>query len=101
VRRYRAAAQLLRDGFSRFGLRPLLPPAYQSNSLTSLLLPEGVTYRRLHDALKERGFVIYEGQGALQTGIFRVANMGHLTTEDFRRFLAALGEVLNEARPPR
>jgi 2-aminoethylphosphonate-pyruvate transaminase len=94
VRRYRAAAQLLREGFAQLGLEPLLPPAYQANSLTALLLPEGLTYTHLHDALKERGFVIYEGQGALRTDIFRVANMGHLTLDDFRRFLSALAEVL-------
>lgn len=94
IQRHRAAAQLLREGFAQLGLKALLPAAYQSNTLTSLLLPEGMTYQRLHDGLKERGFVIYEGQGKLQTGIFRVANMGHLTLDDFRRFLGALAEVL-------
>ena len=53
-----------------------------------------MTYQRLHDGLKERGFVIYEGQGKLQTGIFRVANMGSLTSDDFRSFLSALEAVL-------
>ena len=95
VRRYRTAAQLLREGFTRLGLKFLLPPEYRVNSLTSLLLPEGMTYQRLHDDLKTRGFVIYEGQGKLQTGIFRVANMGHLTLDDFRRFLGALEAVLS------
>jgi len=94
VKRHYTAAQLLRDGFARLGLKALLPAVHQSNTLTSLLLPEGMTYPRIHDGLKERGFVIYEGQGRLQTGIFRVANMGHLTLDDFRRFLAALEEVL-------
>ena len=95
VRRYRAAAQLLREGFARMGLKFLLPPEYRVNSLTSLFLPEGMTYQHLHDDLKAHGFVIYEGQGKLQTGIFRVANMGHLTLEDFRRFLGALEAVLS------
>lgn len=95
VRRYRSASQLLRAGFARLGLKPLLPAAYQANSLTSLLLPKGLTYQHLHDELKARGFVIYEGQGKLQTDIFRVANMGHLTLDDFRRFLEALEEVLD------
>ena len=94
VQRYQKAATLLRDGFSRMGLKFLLPAEYRANSLTSMFLPEGMTYQRLHDNLKERGFVIYEGQGKLQTGIFRVANMGHLTQEDFRQFLGALKEVL-------
>ena len=94
VKRYRTAALILREGFARMGLKFLLPAEYRANSLTSLFLPEGMTYQRLHDELKERGFVIYEGQGKLQTGIFRVANMGHLTLDDFRRFLRALESVL-------
>ena len=95
IQRHHAAAQLLREGFARLGLKALLPADQQSNTLTSLVLPEGMTYAHIHDGLKERGFVIYEGQGKLQTGIFRVANMGHLTLDDFRRFLAALAEVLS------
>jgi 2-aminoethylphosphonate-pyruvate transaminase len=96
VQRYRTAAVFLREGFTRMGLQFLLPPEYHANSLTSLFLPEGMTYQYLHDGLKERGFVIYEGQGKLQTGIFRVANMGHLTLGDFERFLGALEEVLTQ-----
>lgn len=95
IQRYHAAAQLLRDGFARLGLISLLPSDLQSHSLTSLLLPEGMTYPLLHDGLKERGFVVYEGQGKLQTGVFRVANMGHLTLDDFRQFLTALAAVLS------
>ena len=97
VERYRAAAQLLRTGFNRLGLRFLLPPELRVNSLTALFLPEGMDYHDLHDQLKQRGFVIYEGQGRLQTGIFRVANMGHLSLDDFRRFLHSLEEVLGRS----
>ena len=94
IRRYRAAAELLRNGFDELGLACLLPSRLRSNSLTALRLPRGLDYAGLHDGLKRRGFVIYAGQGALQSEIFRVANMGHLTMDDFRRFLAALSEVL-------
>ncbi len=94
VQRYRAAASFLREGFARLGLRLMLSPASCSNSITSMFLPEGTTYVKLHDDLKEQGFVIYEGQGRLQTTIFRVANMGHLTLDDFGSFLGALEAVL-------
>ena len=96
IRRYRGAAELLRGGFDELGLDCLLPPELRSNSLTALRLPHGLDYTDLHDGLKRRGFVIYAGQGALQSEIFRVANMGHLTSDDFRRFLAALAEVLSD-----
>src|SRR5262249_46575842 len=97
VQRYHTAASFLREGFARLGLRLMLPSASQSNSITSMFLPEGTTYVKLHDDLKERGFVIYEGQGRLQTTIFRVANMGSLTLDDFGSFLSELETVLRQA----
>jgi len=93
IARYAAAAALLRAGFSRLGLSCLLPREQCSNSVTALWLPPGKSYAELHDGLKARGFVIYEGRGHLQREIFRVANMGHLTRHDFERFLVALEEV--------
>jgi len=95
IARYAGAAAFLRDGFARLGLAFLLPPEQRSNSVTALRLPAGRTYAELHDALKTRGFVVYEGQGRLAREIFRVANMGHLVQADFARFLEALAAVLS------
>jgi len=94
IARYASAATFLRVGFTRLGLECVLPSALRSNTITSLRFPAGRTYRDLHDALKTRGFVIYEGQGAFAREAFRVANMGALARGDFTRFLAALDEVL-------
>ncbi len=94
IRRYAAAAALLREGFTRLGLRFVLPADRRSNSITALWLPAERTYAGIHDGLKKRGFVVYEGQGRLASEIFRVANMGHLARGDFERFLAALEPVL-------
>lgn len=94
IARYAGAAALLRAGFERLNLQMVLPPEWRSNTITSLRFPPGRTYAQLHDGLKRRGFVIYEGQGAFAKQAFRVANMGALATVDFERFLAALGEVL-------
>lgn len=94
VERHRQAAAFLRAGFADLGLRFLVPEGHRSNTLTTLQLPDGASYAALHDELKARGFVIYEGQGKLQSGIFRVANMGHLGREDFAAFLDALRDCL-------
>lgn len=94
IRRYAAAASLLREGFDRMGLECLVDPAHRSNCLTALKLPEGITYQALHDRLKERGFVIYAGQGGLKKSIFRIANMGDIRTEDFQRLLNVLKACL-------
>ena len=94
IARYASAATFLRVGFARLGLECVLPSALLSNTITSLRFPAGRTYAALHDALKARGFVIYEGQGAFAREAFRVANMGALSRGDFTRVLAALGEAL-------
>jgi len=94
IARYARAAAVLRVGFEQMGLVCVLPADLRSNSITSLWLPPGRTYADLHDGLKARGYVVYEGQGSLQREIFRVANMGHLTPDDFAGFLRALETVL-------
>jgi 2-aminoethylphosphonate-pyruvate transaminase len=94
IGRYARAAGLLRAGFARLGLECVLPSERRSNTITALRMPAGQTYTSLHDGLKERGFVVYEGQGRLAAELFRVANMGAIATADFERFLTALGAVL-------
>lgn len=98
IARYRRAADHLRSEFAALDLQFVLPAELRANALTSLWLPDGLTYARLHDELKARGFVIYEGQGRLQREIFRVANMGHLTMHDFDGFIRALRQVLAKAQ---
>lgn len=90
IRRYRRRAAFLRRGFQQVGLTPLLPPDLQSQTLTALRLPPGISYERLHDALKRDGFVIYAGQSRLRRQIFRIAHMGALSEAQLRALLASL-----------
>ena len=55
------------------------------------MLPEGWSYERLHDRLKEHGFVIYAGQGDLASEVFRVAHMGDIDSD-----LSLLCELFRE-----
>lgn len=94
MERYRQYAKRFRQGFKKLKLEYLIDPRYHSNTLTALKLPRGLSYEFLHDRLKERGFVIYAGQGPLAGKIFRVANMGALRIRDIERFLRCLKEIL-------
>jgi 2-aminoethylphosphonate-pyruvate transaminase len=94
VAAHQAVSEQLRAGFSRLGLKLLLGEVPLSYTITTILLPEGWTYPALHDALREKGFVIYAGQGDLSQRAFRVSNMGVMDSADYERFLEALGEVL-------
>ncbi len=95
IQRYKKAATLIRTRLGAMGLKPVLSPDFQSNTITSYYLPQGLTYQMLHDRLKEQGYIIYAGQGQLESKIFRVANMGALTEQDLEGFLAAFLQVLD------
>lgn len=94
VARYAASARVLREGMTRLGLEILTPASARSNVLTTFRLPAGVTYPALHDAMKQRGYIIYAGQGEIAKYGFRVANMGTLTPQDMEQVVAAFAESL-------
>ena len=99
INRYSQAAAMLREGFRAMGLEFIVPEEHGSNTLTALKLPKGITYESLHDKLKKKGFVIYAGQKQLSQSIFRIANMGDITTEEFQRLLDTLKNCLSASTP--
>ncbi|MGQ0839453.1 pyridoxal-phosphate-dependent aminotransferase family protein [Actinokineospora sp.] len=98
VRLYRDRADLVRSGFERLGLRILVQPAWRSNSVTMLRLPAGVTYGRLHDELKRRGYVSYGGQSHLSRDYFRLCTMGEIAWHRLAGLACALDESIIAAR---
>ncbi len=97
LNRYKKASSYLRKEFKRLGLGLLLPDKLLSNTITALYLPNDMTYTHLHDSLKERGFIIYAGQGELNKTIFRIANMGVLTMDNLEGLISNLQEVIAES----
>ncbi len=96
IQRFEGYAKKIREALESWGIKPVLSPEVRSNTLTAFHLPEGLTYIRLHDALKERGYVIYAGQGQLESQIFRVGNIGALTDKNIEGFLAAFQDTLKQ-----
>jgi 2-aminoethylphosphonate-pyruvate transaminase len=92
--RYSALADRVRTSLSGLGVPTLIDRAALSSMISSFRVPSGCTYGELHDALKERGFVIYAGQGELVDSAFRIANMGDITDGDLDRLVAAFHEFL-------
>jgi 2-aminoethylphosphonate-pyruvate transaminase len=93
-RHYAALAEHVRAGFAELGIEPLLPADESSVVLRAYRLPPGVTYTRMHDALKAEGFIIYAGQGNLSKTLFRISTMGSLTAADMDRLLKCYARVL-------
>jgi 2-aminoethylphosphonate-pyruvate transaminase len=63
--------------------------------LNAYRLPAGKTIEDIHDGLKQRGFIIYAGEGSLATEIFRISTMGDISHYDMERLLAALTAVFS------
>ena len=97
IQRYKKMAALIRERMAKIGIKPVLPPECQSNTITAFHLPDGMLYATLHDRLKAEGYVIYAGQGQLERKIFRVANMGALTEVQFNNFLDAFEQACKQA----
>ncbi len=92
--RYGRLSAMIRERMDTLGVRAVLPAELRSNSLTAFYVPDGLTYAVLHDRLKERGYVIYAGQGRFASKIFRVATMGALRDADIEGFLGAFEDVM-------
>lgn len=95
VARMKHVSDMLRAGAKELGLELYLDESQLSRTITTYKLPAGIDYETLHDALKAKGFVIYAGQGQLREQAFRISNMGVMSDDDYRRFLAALGEAIS------
>lgn len=91
---YRKLAARVADTCRQLGVREWLPASESSCVLRSYHLPAGLTYNRLHDGLKQQGFVIYAGQGKLAEQLFRISTMGEISDYDMARLEQALRLVI-------
>jgi 2-aminoethylphosphonate-pyruvate transaminase len=91
-KRYAVLAEQVRAGLATLGIEPVVAPEESSVVLRSYKLPAGMSYTKLHDALKVEGFVIYAGQGDLATTLFRISTMGHVTPADLSRLLKCFAQ---------
>ena len=98
IKRFQGYAKMIRTRMAEWGIRPLLSPEMQSNTLTAYNLPDGLSYAQLHDRLKQAGYVIYAGQGQFEAKIFRVGNIGALTSQNIEGFLSAFQIILEKGR---
>ncbi|WP_232703334.1 pyridoxal-phosphate-dependent aminotransferase family protein [Halobacterium wangiae] len=102
IERHRRQAGAFRDAFHAMGLESfprLNDDAEYSNTVTAIRLPEGARgddAPAFFDAVEARGVSISGGQGHLGGDIFRVSNMGNLTSEQLIRGVRTVGEAFGE-----
>ena len=92
---YRDIARSLRDGLASLELSFLVSREHLSNTMTSVMLPDGFSYNDLHQPLKDRGYLIYKSQGPLSETTFRLGTVGLITQDHIGGFLENFAQVLS------
>ena len=93
IERFKKTADVLRKSFEEMDLKFFLPRHLLSNTITSLYLPENISYKTLHQHCKKQGFIIYEGRAQLAQSVFRIANMGWIPDEKILEFSQILRQI--------
>ena len=89
--RHAAAGALVRGRAQAMGLELFADPAFASNTVTAIRVPESVDAKALTKALREdEGVVIAGGQEHLDGKIIRIGHLGYFTEADLTACMDAL-----------
>lgn len=97
--RHQAIGEFTRARARQMGLELLADPAYASNTVTAIKVPEGIEVKALRKALREQErIVIAGGQEQLEGKIVRIGHLGYVhqpevsaTLDALEKHLVALG----------
>jgi aspartate aminotransferase-like enzyme len=100
--RHEQAAALCRKGLAGLGLELFpAPEAVHSPTVTAVLLPQGVEFRRWQAALRERGLAVAGSFGPMAGKVFRIGHMGSQADVTLvQKALDIIGDVLDDLRHP-
>jgi aspartate aminotransferase-like enzyme len=91
--RHVACAAATQTGLESLGYQLFAEPSHRSKTVTAAWLPDGIEWKALNGAVKERGVVLAGGQGKLTGKVFRVGHLGQVTVLDILDALIAIEEV--------
>lgn len=93
--RHARIGQYTRDGVKELGLKLLADERVASNTVTAVIVPDGVEWSALGKMMRtEYNTVLAGGQGPLTGKIFRIGHLGLVTEGDIRACLDALKQAL-------
>lgn len=90
---YQQRMRAVRDQLRALNVTPLLADDECSAVLHAYQLPARLSYKALHDHLKQAGFVIYAGQGEFAKSLFRISMMGEISEADVGRLNEAFRSI--------
>lgn len=93
---YRERSLKIRNGVTRLGFTLFPRKGYESptvNCFKAEAEPNGI---EIYEKMREKGFELAKGYGAVKKTTFRIGNMGYIRMEDIDAMLDALREVVEE-----
>ncbi len=97
--RHQEIGQFVRSKVKDLGLELFADPRYASNTVTAIVVPEGVNADGVLKRLKDDyGVLLATGPGKVRGKIWRIGHMGYVSRADMEEALVAFEEVL--ANPP-
>jgi 2-aminoethylphosphonate-pyruvate transaminase len=94
IRNYADKNRFIQNELGKLGIQNLIEEKFRSHVLSAFWLPEGVTYSKLHDRLKRKGFIIYAGQSKWKDRIFRVSNLGDVGVGDLQGLITEVKKII-------
>ena len=96
--RHAQLARFTRESLKAIGLSLFADPDYASNTVTSVLVPDGIDGPALLEQLRvDDAVVLAEGQGKMEGKMFRIGHMGYVDEDDLGVALGALERGLAKA----
>lgn len=97
VKKHDKIAQMVRHAVRKMGLQVLTDDNVSANTVTPVIVPEGVQIKELRGILLEKyGVDVAGGQGKLEGKIFRIGHLGNVDPLFIMSVLAALEMALKE-----
>ncbi len=94
-KRHARIGQMTRDGVKALGLSMFADERYASNTVSSIVVPDGVDGKKLRQLVQsEHDIVLAGGQQRLDGKIFRIGHLGLVSEKDITDLLKALKDVL-------
>jgi aspartate aminotransferase-like enzyme len=93
--RHRRIGQFTRDGVKALGLKLFADERFASDTVTAVMVPEGVDGKTLNRLCEdEYDLIIAGGQAKLAGKIFRIGHLGFVSEEDVKAALDVLAKAL-------
>jgi aspartate aminotransferase-like enzyme len=85
----------IRSGLENMGLTLFPRKGYESPTVTCVNASENLSGIEIYERMREQGFELAKGYGAIKESTFRIGNMGKIEFEDIRLMLEKLETILN------